>query len=184
MKKLLKKLLDLLISKISKELGIEQADIQNQSSSDDLFNHSDSGNSGTTGDEVDFSKLKWVYGGEDGSKAIESTGVQIKNLRVNVGSRISYSWARTKFKRTLKEWGLEDSDASAFAIFGYLYGDSYKCGKMDWISTSRTFRSWENIKDGYKGWNDKECSASNDFIFLILSKDRKKRSNVIRYKKG
>ena len=185
MKKLLKKLLNKLLGKLEKELGIEILDQQGQQSPADLFgNVQTQPTPPSSGDEVDFSKLKWVYGGEDGSNAVESSGVQIRNLRVTVGSKISYAWAKARFRRTLKEWGLADNDASAFAVFGYLCGDSYKCGKMDWISTSRTSRSWENIKDGYKGWNNKECSAANEFVFLILSKDRKKRSNVIRYKKG
>ena len=184
MKKLLKKLLDALIRLLEKKTGIDILDKEGQNSPEDLFNNTTNDTASSTGDEVDFSKLSWVYGGEDGSKAVESPGVQIKNLKVSVGSKISYSWAKYRFKRTLKEWGLQDSDASAFAVFGYLSGDKYKCGKMDWISTSRTSRSWENIKDGYKGWNNKECSAATDFIFLILSKDRKHRSNVIRCKKG
>lgn len=147
----------------------------------DLFSNSgDKPDDKKSGDEVDFGKLVWCYGGEDGSKAVESEGVQIRNLNVSVGSKISYSWAKARFRRTLKEWGLEDSDASAFAVFGYRSGDAYKCGKMDWISTSRTSRSWENIMDGYKGWNNSECSAAREFVFLILSKDRKRRSNVIR----
>lgn len=150
----------------------------------DLFSHTPvSDGSGKSGDEVDFKKLKWVFGGEDGSKAVECPGVQIRNLNVSVGRKFTYSWARAYFRRTLKEWGLSDTDASAFAVFGYRHGDSYKCGKMDWISTSRTSRSWDNIRDGYKGWNNKECSAASEFVFLILSKDRTKRSNVIKYSK-
>lgn len=136
-----------------------------------------------SGDEVDFGKLKWCFGGEDGSKAVECAGVQIRNLNVNVGKNFSYSWAKARFRRTLAEWGLANSEAAAFAVFGYRHGDSYKCGKMDWISTSRTSRSWENIRGGYKGWNNAECCAATEFVFLILSKDRSKRSNVIRYKK-
>lgn len=147
----------------------------------DLFNiDTDKPSDMKSGDEVDFKKLRWVFGGEDGSKAVESPGVQVRNLNVDVGKKFSYSWARAYFRRTLKEWGLEDSQASAFAVFGYRHGDVYKVGKMDWISTSRTWRSWENISGGYKGWNDVECRAAKEFVFLILSKDRGKRSNVIR----
>lgn len=133
-----------------------------------------------SGDEVDFRKLRWVFGGEDGSKSVESPGVQIRNLNVVVGKKFSYSWARAYFRRTLKEWGLADTEAAAFAVFGYKHGDVYKVGKMDWISTSRTWRGWENISAGYKGWNDSECRAAKEFVFLILSRDRGKRSNVIR----
>ena len=155
-----------------------------QEAGDDLFHNVSSEPSGTkSGDEVDFRKLKWCFGGEDGSKAKECSGVQIRNLNVSVGKKFTYSWAKAYFRRTLKEWGLSDTDASAFAVFGYRHGDSYKCGKMDWISTSRTSRDWKNIAAGYKGWNDKECRASDEFVFLILSRDRSKRSNVIRCKK-
>ena len=150
----------------------------------DLFDHSeDKKPDDKSGDEVDFKKLNWCFGGENGANAVESAGVQIRNLRVDVGKKFTYAWARARFRRTLQEWGLADNDAAAFAVFGYKHGSEYKCGKMDWISTSRTSRSWENIKSGYKGWNNAECSAATEFIFLILSKDRKKRSNVIKYTK-
>ena len=180
--KILKEL-ERFFNKVLKKLGLESEERPNDDK--DLFVIPEPQNSDQkSGDEVDFSKLRWVYGGVNGSKAVESSCVQIRNLRVDVGSRISYAWARARFRRTLKEWGLADSDASALAVFGYRIDNIYKCGKMDWISTSRTSRSWKNIKDGYGGWNDKECSAASEFIFLILSKDAKKRSNVIRYKKG
>lgn len=165
----------------SQDNGQQQGGATDVDDGSDLFSNSgDKPDDKKSGDEVDFGKLVWCYGGEDGSKAVESEGVQIRNLNVSIGSKISYSWAKARFRRTLKEWGLEDSDASAFAVFGYRSGDVYKCGKMDWISTSRTSRSWENIRDGYKGWNNSECSAAREFVFLILSKDRKRRSNVIR----
>lgn len=180
--KILKEL-ERFLNKILKKIGLVSEEQPNEDK--DLFVIPEQQNSDPkSGDEVDFSKLSWVYGGVNGSKAVESSGVQIRNLRVNVGSKISYAWAKARFRRTLKEWGLADSDASALAVFGYKIDNMYKCGKMDWISTSRTSRSWENIKDGYGGWNDKECSSASEFIFLILSKDAKKRSNVIRYKKG
>lgn len=178
--KILKEL-ERFLNKLMKKLGLES---ESSGGDKDLFVIPEQQNDPKSGDEVDFSRLSWVYGGVNGSKAVESSGVQIRNLRVNVGSKISYAWAKARFRRTLKEWGLADSDASALAVFGYKFDNIYKCGKMDWISTSRTNRSWENIKDGYGGWNDKECSAASEFIFLILSKDAKKRSNVIRYKKG
>lgn len=180
----IKKELQRFINRILKKLGIEPETSNTAQTDTDLFVVPDPANDNKkSGDEVDFSKLKWVYGGVDGSKAVEHAGVQIRNLRVTVGSKFSYAWARARFRRTLKEWGLADNDASALAVFGYKFDNIYKCGKMDWISTSRTSRSWKNIKDGYGGWNNNECSAASEFIFLILSKDGRKRSNVIRYKK-
>lgn len=181
-KKELERLLDRILDKLG--LGSLKTISSSPDGKDDLFSVPEPANDDKkSGDEVDFSKLSWVYGGVNGSKAIESSGVQIRNLRVTVGSKISYAWARARFRRTLKEWGLADNDASALAVFGYRFDNIYKCGKMDWISTSRTFRSWKNIKDGYGGWNNNECSAASEFVFLILSEDGKKRSNVIRYKK-
>ena len=52
-------------------------------------------------------------------------------------------------------------------------------GKFDWISTSRTTRDFANIRSGYNGWDPSAISKADRCAFVVVSKDGKRRTNVI-----
>ena len=55
----------------------------------------------------------------------------------------------------------------------------WRGGKFEWISTSRTSRSLGNIEGGYNGWPTDAIEKAQGYAFVIVSKDGRKRSNVI-----
>lgn len=117
--------------------------------------------------------LVWDCGGVDGSKSIETEKAQIASLRVT-NDGLSYKWT----VGGCEVFGAADrGDASrALACAFYLHSDGrLHGGKFDWISTSRTTRSFENIRAGYHGWP----TDAHPIAFCILSSDRKLRTNVI-----
>jgi hypothetical protein len=127
----------------------------------------------TSLDEIDYSALAWCYGRPNGEKAMLDERVRIANLRVGSGG------FRIDWVGGLDAWGLSHTDAGALACAFYRAGDGrMQGGKIDWISTSRSTRSWENIDDHYNGW---QCSnKKTEWAFVVLSRDGKRRSNVIR----
>ena len=124
-------------------------------------------------DGVPFSSLSWRFGGFNGAKAVLSSP-RIASLSVKA-SGLSFRW-----DRGLADWGLADDDASAItAAFVQTSDGSWVGGKFDWISTSRKSRSFENISAGYNGWSLDGCPNPCPFAFLVVSKDGKKRTNVL-----
>lgn len=116
------------------------------------------------------------FGSPNCSKAKLDPETQIKDLKVS-NDGLSYKWS----KGSLKNWGIEnDHDARALAIMGHSSdGKQYKCAKADWISTDRLTRSFENIDEGYNGFNGKEFRKAAYKCFFIMSVDGKKRTNVL-----
>lgn len=116
------------------------------------------------------------FGSPNCSKAKLDPETQIKDLKVS-NDGLSYKWS----KGSLKNWGIEnDHDARALAIMGYSSdAKQYKCAKADWISTDRLTRSFENVDDGYNGFNGKEFRKAAYKCFFIMSVDGKKRTNVL-----
>ena len=124
-------------------------------------------------DAVDFASLKWAFGGVDGSGAALSSP-RLSGLKAR-GESISYHW-----DAGLSGWGLADGDAGALACFfverenGEIVG-----GKFDWVSTSRSTRGLENIFSGYAGWTLEGIGNPCKCWFVAVSRDGKKRSNVV-----
>lgn len=118
--------------------------------------------------------LVYRYGGFDGSRAAEDPATQIAGLHIS-RSRLSYKWA----KGSLRNWGLADSQAHALACAFYWDGRQWIGGKFDWISTSRTTRDWTNLDGGYHGWNADAFWSAPKRAFCIVSKDGRKRTNLI-----
>ena len=58
-------------------------------------------------------------------------------------------------------------------------GKTFKAAKFDWISTSRTSRSFENIYDHYNGFDPDKFFSAKHRCFFIMSKDGKRRTNVL-----
>lgn len=125
-------------------------------------------------DQVSFGALRWTFGGIDGSGA-SKTSAAIGGLSAS-GGGMTYRWAGP----TLSSWGLSNTSAGAYACFFVQRSDgAWVGGKFDWISTSRTSRSFENILHGYHGWTLAGVPNPCPCAFVIVSSDRKKRTNVI-----
>ena len=126
-------------------------------------------------DAAPFASLKWPWGGFDGSKAALADKARVKSLKVT-RSGLSYSWA---------SGGCEDlgassrTDASCLACLFCFDGSAWRGGKFDWISTSRTGRDLKNIESGYNGWDAAAFRSAKAHAFCIVSKDGRKRTNVI-----
>lgn len=125
---------------------------------------------------IDLAITIQSFGSPNCSKAQEDPDTQIKDLKVS-NDGLSYKWS----KGSLKNWGIEnDHDARALAIMGYSTdAKQYKCAKADWISTDRLTRSFENVDEGYNGFNGKEFRKAAYKCFFIMSVDGKKRTNVL-----
>ncbi len=125
------------------------------------------------GDEVAFGLLNWSYGGVDGSHATQA-GVTIANLSVS-GDGLAFQYVSD-----LSAWGLSNGSAGAIACFFVQRMDgSWVGGKFDWISSSRTTRSFTNIRGGYVGWSTSGCANPCPCAFVIIDGSGMRRSNVL-----
>ncbi len=127
-------------------------------------------------DEVDFSTLDWCWGSFSGKSASPVSGVEIGSLKVS-SSGMSYKW---KSGGCEKLGASSATDASCLACLFCKLDGKWKGGKFDWISTSRTTRDFANISGGYNGWQKDAISKATEYAFVIVSKDGKKRTNVIK----
>jgi len=118
--------------------------------------------------------LVFRYGGFDGSRAVEDPNTQIADLHMT-RSKLTYKWA----KGSLKNWGLADTDAGAIACCFFWDGKQWIGAKTDWISTSRTSRDFNNLNGGYNGWKPELYWAAPKRAFCIVSRDGKKRTNLL-----
>ncbi len=127
-------------------------------------------------DAVDFSLLQWQFGGFGGGSAQLASNPRISSLSVS-HSGMSYAWV---------SGGCEDlgaashTDAACLACLFCLIDGQWVGGKFDWISTSRRTRDFKNIDDGYNGWPTDAISRGEAFAFVIVSKNGRERTNVIR----
>lgn len=125
-------------------------------------------------DEVEFSLLKWDFGGFDGSRANLVDGCCIGPLSVRENG-LSYVWQEGGCEM-LGAKSREDACCIA-ALFCFLDG-KWVGGKFDWISTSRTTRDFKNLND-YNGWTMDTFNRAEKYAFVIVSKNGSMRSNVI-----
>ena len=125
-------------------------------------------------DDVFFGELHWDFGGFKGGKA-EKGDVQIAGLKMKKDG-LSF-----KYVEDLSHWGLAHTDYSgALACLFVCDKDGrWVGGKFDWISSSRRTRDFHNVYGGYNGWSLSNVSNPCPVAFVIVSKDGKKRSNVI-----
>ena len=125
-------------------------------------------------DDIYFGELDWCFGGFKGGEA-DRDRVLICNLEMEKkGLRFTYL-------QDLSAWGMNYTDYSgALACLFVLDNDGkWIGGKFEFISTSRNKRSFENIYSGYRGWDLSNVPKTTTAAFVIVSKDGKKRSNVI-----
>ena len=127
-------------------------------------------------DGVDFAQLDWAYGHFNGKLASPVPECVISDLSVG-GGKMSYKWASGGCELL----GAADrGDANCIAALFVKGADgAWKGGKFEWISTSRTSRSLGNIEGGYNGWDPNSIGKARGFAFVIVSKDGRRRSNVI-----
>ncbi len=130
-------------------------------------------------DAVDFGALAWSYGGFKGGSAKLVDGCEIGSLKVTADG-MSYKWV----KGGCEQLGASSrEDAACIAALFVRRGGKWTGGKWEWISTSRTTRSFTNIAEGYNGWRKDAIEAAEAFAFVICSKDGKRRSNVALFSK-
>lgn len=140
----------------------------------------DSVSSGSAGsDAVPYSSLVWKFANVNASGA-KLTSAKISNLKISKGG-LTYSWAGD----TLSSWGISNGDhTKAYACLFVKKSDgTWVGGKFDWVSTSRTSRDFENITGrhaGYGGWTLSGVPNPCEAAFVIVSADKKKRTNVIK----
>lgn len=123
-------------------------------------------------------RLVFRYGSFDGGKAAESPSARIRGLKVSA-SGMSYAW---------EKGGCEDLGASSKTDYSqtlacaFHWSDAENAwigGKFDWISSSRTTRDWKNIRERYNGWDPDAFFGSSRVAFCIVSKDGRRRTNLI-----
>lgn len=126
--------------------------------------------------DVPYGDLDFCWGGFRGGSAKLVKESCIKNLKIR-GDGMSYSWESGGCEKL----GAKDrSDAGNTLACLFCKNDGrWRGGKFDWISTSRTSRSFENINGGYNGWDPSAISKAEKYAFVIVSKDGKRRTNVI-----
>jgi hypothetical protein len=132
---------------------------------------SDGGSGG--GDHASFNKFNWTFGGVNGSNAAQ-TGVKISNLSFS-DSGLSF-----KYDADLSAWGMAHGDSNAYACLFVKKSDgSWVGGKFDWISSSRTTRSFAGHVPGYSGWTLADVPNPCEAAFVIVDGGRTRRSNVV-----
>ncbi len=131
----------------------------------------------TSADDVNFSLLQWTYGGFKGEQAKLGAQPRISGLKLN-NSGMSYSW-KSGGCENLGATSASDYSHTVACLFCYS-GGKWVGGKFDWVSTSRRTRDFKNVHDGYNGWSPAVFSRAEAYAFVIVSKDGKTRSNVIR----
>ncbi len=129
----------------------------------------------TVGDQESFSSFNFCYGGFNGSSAVQS-GVQISGLSFSRDG-LTFSYVTD-----LSAWGLSHTDASGAlaCLFVQKSDGSWVGGKFDWISSSRTSRSFSGHVPGYNGWSLSGVPNPCNACFVIVSADGRKRSNVLK----
>ena len=124
-------------------------------------------------DQVDFSALKWQYGGFNGAGA-RLDSPRLSNLR-STGSRLYYKW-----DVGLAGWGLGHGEAGAVCAAFFYKDGRWVGGKFDWVSTSRTDRELKHV-EYYSNWGSSgiQLPWRGRVAFVVVSADGRRRSNVL-----
>lgn len=133
----------------------------------------------TPSEEVLYDDLDFCWGGF--KKKTANVAANIKNLKVQA-SGMSYSWAAGGCE-SLGASDKGDAGKTVACLFCKISG-KWQGGKFDWISTSRTTRSFDNISSGYNGWDKQAISKASEYAFVIVSTVKNLRTNVISCKKN
>lgn len=122
--------------------------------------------------------LVFRFGGVDGSRAVEDPNAQIADLRMTK-SGMTYRWAAGGCENLGAKDRGDYSRTLACAFYWSEKEQAWIGGKFDFVSTSRTTRSWNNINDGYRRWDAKAFFAAPKRAFCIVSTDGRKRTNLL-----
>lgn len=131
-------------------------------------------------DGAEFNSLLWTWGGFDGHRAAPVAGCRVKALKVS-SDGLSFKWASGGCEQ-LGASSASDYSQTLACLFCHING-KWRGGKLDWISTSRKSRSFDNIFGGYHGWPRNAVHEADRFAFVIVGRDGKRRTNVITCKK-
>lgn len=134
----------------------------------------------TQTDTEKFAELQWSYGGFCGQNANKSEDAIIADLKVK-SNGLSYRWVSGGCE-ALGANGAHNASNTLACLFCLICG-KWQGGKFDWISTSRTTRDFKNISTGYHGWDACAIDKAEAYRFVIVSKNGKKRTNVIEVNK-
>ena len=137
---------------------------------------SSSGDGGSDGDEVSFSKLNFIYGGFNGSGATKE-GVKISNLSVG-----NNSWSFT-FDTDLSAWGYAPNHLEQLHAFMKGRDGKWYGGMIHWQGSSTSSGDFHNVYlPGYEGFADIFDRINNpcEIAFVIIDAKNNRRSNVIK----
>jgi hypothetical protein len=122
--------------------------------------------------------LEWRYGGFDGSRAAEDPECRIADLRMGRAG-LSFRWEKGGCER-FGAHGRDDYGAALACAFYWDEGaGKWIGGKFDWISTSRSSRSFENVREGYNGWDAAAFFAAPRRAFCVCAANGRARSNLL-----
>lgn len=133
----------------------------------------------TSADAINYTALKWQYGGINAASSPLDTTARIANLSASSKS-LSYSW-QSGGCQALGASSDSDYSKTLCAAFFLQPDGSWVGGKFDWISTSRTDRELKHmIGPGYySNWSQFDPSKSTAIAFVIISVKTGKRTNII-----
>lgn len=121
----------------------------------------------------DYSKLDWCYGGERARNAVED--VSQNGFKLN---SVSANEKGVKFSGKGKMWGYTHDHADARNCIFFLGDDgAWHGGFWEWGSVDRTYRDFNNIYSGYKGWKVQPFLKSKRWLFFVMTRSGDKRSN-------
>ena len=128
------------------------------------------------GDELNYGLLKWRYGGFNGAGATLDPNVQISGLSNRGGKHLFYRW-----EKGLSAWGMSHTDHTGAICAAFFEKDGeWIGGKFDWVSTSRSDRELKHV-EYYNNWGSSGIRLpwGGKVAFVVVSKDGRKRSNVL-----
>ena len=122
--------------------------------------------------------LEWRYGGFDGSRAVEDPECRIADLRMDRDG-LSFRWEKGGCER-FGAHGRDDYGAALACAFYWDEGaGKWIGGKFEWISTSRTSRSFGNVHEGYNGWDAAAFFAAPRRAFCVCAANGRARTNLL-----
>lgn len=126
-----------------------------------------------TVDQLDYSMLKWKFGG------VNATGAKLDTPRISGlscnGRSVFYRW-----DVGMSGWGLGNADAGAICAVFFLRDGAWIGGKFDWVSVSRISRELKHC-EYYSNWGSSGIKLPwrGKVAFVVVSADGKRRSNVL-----
>lgn len=121
--------------------------------------------------------LVFSFGGVKASPK-EDSSCRISGLRMSRDG-MSFHWDTG----IPGSWKRGDTGKGPMVLACAFYWDAARSawvgGKFDWIDESRSSRSFENIHDGYGGWDAAAFFAAARRAFCVMSADGKLRSNLL-----